>query len=171
LSELQELREQIRSAFPASPFSGTITSCSCDECAYLRNELSPKRWDEVPTDFLDFTCSPNLLGPDAKRAFVPAYMLRALDDLSGDRTVMEFTVYSLCPGDSEWDGRHPELFQGEDGLAELRGLAQGMTTAQIQAIREFLLFVRDKASNGAWLRPFIDSALDKVWSGRPDGVL
>jgi hypothetical protein len=87
-----ELRDQIRQAFPATPFDRPITICDCDECMDFRMELPHKRWDEISTAFLDFTCSPVLPTPEAFTAFLPAYLLRALDDLSQGIVVTEFTV-------------------------------------------------------------------------------
>src|ERR1700733_9291914 len=95
--ELDRIRDQIRGAFPSMEYHGPITSCDCDECKEIREALWHKRWDEVPTSLIDLTCSPTLLTPEAFRAFLPAYMLRALDNLMDERVVLEFTVYSLCP--------------------------------------------------------------------------
>jgi len=94
----QQLRDQIREAFPAARFDGSITSCDCDECTAIRRELGHKRWDEISTAFLDSTCSPTLLTPEAFHAFLPAYLLRALDDLSRHAIVLEFTVYRGVKG-------------------------------------------------------------------------
>ena len=79
--DAQKVRNQIREAFPATQFDGPITSCDCEECTHIREELRHTRWDEISTAFLDLTCSPTLLTPEAFHAFLPAYLLRALDDL------------------------------------------------------------------------------------------
>ena len=76
-----------------------------EECTGIREELRHKRWDEVPVTSLDLTYSPTLLTPEAFNAFLPAYLLRALDDLSRHSVVVEFTVYSLCPNDSHKNGQ------------------------------------------------------------------
>ena len=86
-------------------------------------------------------------------------LLRALDDLSGRSNVLEFTVYSLCPGDPEEDGPEGGAIR-EDWLAQR---ARPMDPAQIQAVRSFLAFVQENASDAEWFRPFIKSALEKVW--------
>jgi hypothetical protein len=143
----QELRDQIREAFPATQFYGPVTSCDCEECTHIREELRHKRWDEISTTFLDFTSSPTLLTPEAFNAFLPAYLLRALDDL--DRH-SEFTVYCLCP-------------DNEDGVSHLLQRARLMNPVQIQAIRAFLVFVQENAGDAEWFRPFITGALEKVW--------
>jgi hypothetical protein len=69
---VQGLKDQIRQAFPAREYFGQITSCDCEECAEIREELRNKRWNEVPNEFLDRTCSPALLTPEASNVFLPA---------------------------------------------------------------------------------------------------
>jgi len=158
----QRLRDQIREAFPATQFYGPITSCDCEECAHIREELRHKRWDEISPAFVDFTCSPALLTPEAFNAFLPAYLLRALDDLPEHCAVVEFTVYSLCPNQPEENGQD-ERRDYEDGVNRLLQNARLMSPPQIQAIRGFLSFVQENAGNAEWLRPFIIDALKKVW--------
>ncbi len=158
----QELRYQIREAFPATQFIGPITSCDCEECTHIREELRHKRWDEIPTTFLDFTCSPTLLTPEAFIAFLPAYLLRALDDLDRHSVVVEFTVYSLCPDKPEKHGQEEQVGH-QDGVSRLLQRARSMNPVQIQAIRAFLVFVQENAGDAEWFRPFITGALEKVW--------
>lgn len=148
-SEIEQLREQIREAFPPAKFHGSVTTCDCDECLDLRKALTGQRWDEVPTAFLDFTCSPTLLDAEAFQTFLPAYMLRGLDDLNDERVVLEFTVYALCPEQ-----------HAIDHVAQRAAL---MSPAQIQAIRSFLLFVVSRAKEGEWFKRFVDRALDSIW--------
>jgi len=127
------LRRQIRSAFPAEPFTGPVTTCKCDECTEIRNGLEGKRWTDVAPQFLDFTCSPILPGPQAFRAFVPAYMIRALDELAQQTCVLELTVYSLCPSVAD-AGEEPDVssFELKPERAEI------MNAEQAEAIRAFL---------------------------------
>lgn len=158
----QDLTDQIRLAFPATEFLGPITSCDCEGCMGIRAELPHKRWDRVPAWFLDLTCSPTPLEPEAFNAFLPAYLLRALDDLSGRTVVLEFTVYSLCPNAPEEDGAE-EHSDHEDRMRRLVDRARLMSRDQIEAVRSFLVFVRENASDAACLRPFIASALPQVW--------
>lgn len=157
----QELRDQIRQAFPAAPFDGSITICDCDECTHLRKELTHKRWDEISNAFLDLTCSPVLLTPEAFNAFLPAYMLRALDDLSPFAVVAEFTVYSLCPNYPEENGE--EGSSNEYKVKELIKCASLLNSSQIQAIRAFLVFVNENSGEGEDFQPIITSALETIW--------
>jgi hypothetical protein len=154
----QKLRDQIREAFPATQFYGPITCCDCEECTSIREELRHKGWDEISTAFLDFTCSPTLLTPEAFGAFLPAYLLRALDDLGRHSVVVEFTVYSLCPNQPEENGKEDRV-----GVGRLLQRARLMSPLQIQAIRAFLMFVQENAGDAEWFRPFITDALEKVW--------
>jgi hypothetical protein len=146
-----ELRGQIRDAFPAETFGGAITECDCEECLDIRAGLRNKRWDEIPAAFLDFTCSPTLLEAEAYRAFLPAYMLRALDNLSEDSVVTEFTVYSLCPHENHYKGPW------------LQERVRLMNPYQIEAIRAFLLFAQEHSEEGDWFRPMVARALEEVW--------
>ncbi len=123
-----------------------------------REELRHKRWDEIPTAFLDFTCNPTLLTPEAFGAFLAAYLLRALDDLGRHSVVVEFTVYSLCPNEPEKNGQEDQV-----GVGWLLQRARLMNPSQIQAIRAFLVFVQENAGDAEWFRPFITDALKKVW--------
>lgn len=94
---MERLRDQIREAFPPKPFAESATACPCDECVEIKNALRGKSWDEVSTEFIDFTCSPALFTPEAFQAFLPAYMLRGLDNLTREGVVLDFTAYTLCP--------------------------------------------------------------------------
>lgn len=160
--ELSELRDRIHAAFIATPFFDPITDCDCEECTDIREELRHKRWDEISKEFLDSTCSPTRLTPEAFRAFLPAYLLRALDNLDRRSIVVEFTVYSLCPNEPEENG------QDDDGdyehkMSRLLQRARLMSPPQVQTIRAFLTFVQENAENAEWFRPFIARALEKVW--------
>ena len=150
----RELRDQIRSAFPAAAYYGQITVCDCGECTYIREGLRQKRWDEISAKFVDFTCSPVLLTEEAFCAFLPAYLLRALDDLTSSAIVLELTVYSVC-------------LSNDDDLPRMVLRARLMTPVQIEAIRAFLEFVGENAADADWFRPFIRDALDKIWVTEP----
>lgn len=157
----QALRRQISAAFPALPFRGRVTDCTCEECGSLSENLRDKSWTEVPDDFVDLTCSPILLTASAFHAFLPAYMLRSLDSLAEEQNVVEFTVYSLSPRLPEDDGPNPQN-------QRLTERAKLMTAEQILAIRNFLSHVLSCAPDSEWLNDFIGAALSSVWR-RPDG--
>jgi hypothetical protein len=99
--DAEELRNQIRQAFPATPFDGPTTpydSYTKEEYAYFQEELQHRRWDEVSTAFLDATGDAVLLTPEAFHAFLPAYLFR---NLSPHSQVAELTVYTLCQIEGE----------------------------------------------------------------------
>lgn len=158
IRSISELREQISLAFPAVAFHGKVTNCGCEECSEISTALRSKRWDEIPASFVDETCSPRLLTSEAFAAFVPAYLLRVLDDLSGDSIVLEFTVYSLSPYD--WDG---DAKKQERKIAHLLRVSKEMSAAQIQVVHNFLSFVSANAGKSEWLEPFISLAVETVW--------
>jgi hypothetical protein len=163
----EQLGDQIRAAFPPARFYGSITSCNCDECTDIRDQVRDKRWDEIPTAFLDLTCGPTLLTPEALHAFLPAYLLRALDGLSQRTVVLEFTVYSLCPNDPEENGLEEDA-SGDKKMNRLLEQARLMSPAQVQAICAFLQFVKEKANDGEWLQRFVTPALETVWQSSPE---
>ncbi len=155
----QELRNQIRQAFPATQFCGPITPCECEECMDIREGLRHKQWDQIPAAFIELTCNLTLLTPEAFQAFLPAYLLRALDDLSGDGIVVHLAVHCLCPNKNPDDGKAVHIAH-ERLLLQRAGL---MSPAQIQAIRSFLQFVEKNAGHREWFQPYISRALETVW--------
>jgi len=151
MDALEQLREQIRQAFPATRYYGTVTTCDCDECSEIREGLNRKQWDEVPQEFLASTGNPTLLTPEAFVAFLPAYLLRALDDLSPHGAVSGLTVYSLTPSREEWQVRR--VFER----------IRLMTGAQVQAVRAFLKFAQENSGDPEWNRRDFARAFEKIW--------
>ena len=115
----------------------------------------------MPRAFLDFTCSPTLLTAAAFQAFLPAYILRAIDDGAGDSNVLEFTVYSMSPALSD-----EETFERDS--PRLMERAALMTAEQIHAVRSFLSFVvTRRAQDDDWLKRFAQAALQTAWPPAP----
>jgi hypothetical protein len=103
--DLEKFRAQLISAFPPQPFYGQIAACECGECNALRQELRGKRWDQIPSEFVDFNSgSLPLLEPDALVAFLAAWLLRSMEKLDAKSVLAEFTQYFLCPGSDDEDG-------------------------------------------------------------------
>ena len=96
--------------------------------------------------------------PEAFAAFLPAYLLRALDDLEGRTVVLEFTTYSLSPYDSDGD-----VERQKRNIQRLVTRARVMTVAQIGAVRDFLQFVSVHAKRADCFQPFLEAALEEVW--------
>jgi len=157
LTDSDQLRDEIREVFPSIVFHGLVTPCDCEECWGYRTALSEKSWDQIPRSFVTRTCSPALLTREAFVAFLPIYLLGALDDLSEHNTVLEFTVYCLSPHAPREPHEVPK------NSKRLRAYAKAMTNEQIQAVRHFLMYVGANASNSDWFKPFIQVAMDLVW--------
>jgi hypothetical protein len=143
-------------AFPPQPFHGVVsTHDECDEGIALRRELTGKQWDEVPAEFVDQNSgSLPLLESDALVAFLPAWLLRAIEDFNPASLVLEFTLYFLSPG-SEDDGWN------ENAIAKRVGL---FNDAQKTLIAEFL---QDIALNKelAIYHPYAEHGL-KWWDAK-----
>lgn len=109
-----ELREEIRATFPSETFHGTVTECKCEECTDISTYLRGRAWTDVSDEFVRLTCSPNLLTNEAFHAFVPAYLLRALDGLTERHdVVLEFTIYNLTPPYFHEDEEEDEEYRQE----------------------------------------------------------
>ena len=96
------LHESIRRAFPAEPYSGKITSMDgdwppeLDDDEILYNALNGRRWTELPTHLL--CAQPDgyeLLTDNAFVAFLPAWLMYSLEDLTQENEVRDFIVYSF----------------------------------------------------------------------------
>ena len=144
------LQEQIRTTFPPGRFVDPVPDCSFDECTDIRQALQFTSWDQVDPAFIDINCEPVFLTPEAFRAFLPAYLLRALDDVTGKTTVLEFTVYSVCPAETRDSPR-------------LHARARLISPAQVCAIRAFLLYAAEHAAEAEYLQPYVGTALETVW--------
>jgi hypothetical protein len=158
---IDRLKDKIRRAFPPSLFAGRITDCDCDECRDIRDGLQGKLWSGVPPSFVDFTASPVLLTPEAFRQFIPAYMMRALDDLAQETAVLEYTVYGLSPHVAD---EVPEEASDRSRVEYLQSIANRMTLEQRESVRCFLQAAATKSANAKWLRPFADEAIRRIWS-------
>jgi hypothetical protein len=128
--ELGEFRTKLAQAFPPQPFYGLVsTHDECDEGIALRRELPGKRWDEVPSAFVDDnSLSLPLLEERALVAFLPAWLVRSIEKFDGDNLVLEFTVYFLCPG--SWGE-----YSNNERLAKL---VKPFDATQLSIVGEFL---------------------------------
>lgn len=103
------LREMVRRAFPADPYFGNVTNYdkdlqqeltekneALDEDQDLYRMLRGRGWTEIPKYFL--YSHPDgyvLLSEDAFSAFLPAWLLRALDNVEAEDEVRNFLVYAF----------------------------------------------------------------------------
>ena len=147
----EELRQKIFDAFPPQVFYGVVTACPCEECLDISQGLRFKSWDQIPVEFLDFNCSPALLSTEAFLAFLPAYLMRGLEN----EILAEFTAYNLCPNP---EPDVPDINTGIEVRAAL------MNSEQIAAIRSFLVYVLASLAGSRLLREFIELGLSTVWN-------
>jgi hypothetical protein len=106
------LRQTITLAFPPVVFRGGITPMDgearadeIDDDLDLRDNLRNRAWNEVAAAVIARHAGDlPLLTPEAFAAFLPAWLMRSLENLSGDNKVREFTVYEFCNTDA-----HPGL--------------------------------------------------------------
>ena len=104
--ELVALGVLIRDAFALAPYPGddNIAPHECDECEELREAFRRKDWRTIDPG----TVRKNydklvLLTHEARRSFLPAYLLVSLKEFSSENDVLEFTIYNLCPeANSRW---------------------------------------------------------------------
>ncbi len=94
-----------------------------------------------------------LFSPEGLRAYLPAYLFAALDSDNED-VVRSMTVYALCPPEGKPD-------------AWFKGRYAGFTPAQRDAVRQFLVYVREEMAD-----PDLDQharvALDSYWAKEPE---
>src|SRR5579859_5624382 len=101
---LSALREAIRHSFPAEPYMGKVTHSDgawtpeLDDDQALYEALHGCRWTEVPSDIV--RNQPDgflLLTDEAFVAFLPAWLLRSLENPFGENEVRSFVIYSFSP--------------------------------------------------------------------------
>jgi len=106
-----DVRSTIIRAFASvpRPTPDAILECHCAHCLPLRDDFVPYRWRDVPADVVDRQSTHlSLFTPSAFEYYLPAYLLRSVDDPQGD--VCIFTAYRLNDLDSKWgQERYPRL--------------------------------------------------------------
>lgn len=161
MSDVEEVIRQIRLAFPSEPYREMVTSCDCDECTEVDRCLEGRRWDEVSGEVVDaqFGSLP-LLSPPAFQAFLPAWLLRSLDQLDARFSdVREWTLFSLGVYQSEDD--RPE--DQRKRMTRLVEREERFSADQITAVRAFLKIVMKHSAITDLDRASIIRALDLVW--------
>jgi hypothetical protein len=72
---------------------------SLDDDLDLAHGLKGRSWSDIPNDFIDeHSGDLVLLTHEAFAAFLPAWIVRSLDEHNGSALVLELTVYALRPG-------------------------------------------------------------------------
>lgn len=133
------LREAIKRAFPAEPYTGTVTPCDesledpdLDSEKNLYEGLKGRRWTDVSQQLLD--SEPDgyvLLTDEAFAAFLASWLTRSLDNMGGANEVREFVVYAFSP-------KHDMAPDTTDlVLRRLRFLSSGQREALRSLLMEF----------------------------------
>jgi hypothetical protein len=128
--QIREAGRRIREAFASveQPRNRNITSHRCEECDELRDTFSGLKWDAIDPVIIDSNFGQlSLFSPQAYQYFLPAYLLRCLDNFDPSNMVCEFTIYSLSPT----RGRDADSRRHSERLKEF-------TETQKDAIMSFL---------------------------------
>ena len=104
------------SFYSKAPSPRFTVELPCEECDELRDTFSDLKWDSIQQTILDSNWGQlPLFSPAAFHYFLPAYILRCLDNFDPDNLICEFTLYSLCPtstteDDKKWHSERYQLF-------------------------------------------------------------
>jgi len=158
------LRGAIQSAFPVNVFQDAVTPVDGEQWAEeiddeldLRDNLRGRAWNEVPVEVIDRQAGGlPLLAKEAFKVFLPAWLVRSLDNLDGENKVREFTIYEFLP----FEGRtanQPALDAWLD--AENRAKHDLLSVKQRQVVREFLLLA-SRHDRNRYIRTDAQTALE-----------
>jgi hypothetical protein len=149
--------EQIATAFhPVLP-PQPITKCDCEECLDVRANLDYLRWDDILPIVLEkhFGSLP-LLTDEGFQALLPGFLFRALEDISSENKVLEWTLYALC-------GSYAQDEVGTQATnAERQKRIARLTGPQRESVRAFLELMKT-APKLDFHRDAITHALVAIW--------
>lgn len=81
----KDLTQALFDAFPPQVFRGNAAPHQCDECSSLSSELSEKSWPLLTYEFVEENSDVlPLLSIDAYFAFLPAWLLQAIEHPNSD---------------------------------------------------------------------------------------
>ena len=96
--QVEELRRKILATFPKTdpPLAESITSHPCEECAGVTKDFGGVRWWSADDSLIDenFDKLP-LFTPEAYHYYLPAFLLRALNEFDPDNLVVQFCLYDV----------------------------------------------------------------------------
>jgi hypothetical protein len=170
------LRQAITLAFPPAVFLGVVTPADNEDWAEeidddldLRDNLGSRAWNELAAQFIDRQAGGlPLLTPEAFAAFLPAWLMRSLDGLSGDNKVREFTVYEFCRTDGHPALReHQRIRHATLNLEQRRAVADFLVLVSRHERSRFLRVSADEALLSFQGEPILPSDSDKrLWVSR-----
>jgi len=153
-----ELTKRIESAFPATRCTGPITKFDnqqgeeFDEDQFVFEALSGRTWKEVPRQFVrEHPGSLVLLGPEAFSAFLPIWLLCAMEEMNHENEVRELLIYSFCP--------KPDLVPDTSFL--IRDWLRQLNSEQRQTVRAFLAYC-SSAEPSPFLRAHASRAVEFI---------
>jgi hypothetical protein len=125
----------IKKAFEGVPLPKTLRDIAphdCPECNELAAAMLGSHYEKISTSVVDglFSALP-LFSPKGLHHYLPAWLLRALEDPGGD--VLEFTIYHLTPSKKN-------MSESNNYFHERFSL---FNVAQRSAIHDFFLDVED----------------------------
>lgn len=141
---------EIRRAFAGMPrpAEADIAPHHCLECDELRKAFSPHHWQELPDDVLDaHRWDMPLLSADAKQHYLPAWMLRALDDHELAWDYATAVVFALG-SDHRWTGTVPLAHDHRRAILRFLDFISGtgeMESSDIDKARENLARLSSRA--------------------------
>lgn len=159
--DVDEMRQRIQSVFPSQPFFGSITNgCACDECTALVKSLYGRKWDALDNETMDVQFgSLSLLTLEAFTIFVPAWLIRSLDNIDAEeQKFREWTLYSLALYSDE-DG--PDELSAE--IEKLRQQSDQLNPEQLRVIADFLRLIHDRTPISKWNQESIRRSLELIW--------
>lgn len=89
----------IEDAFPPGPppARDQIAPHDCEECEEIRARYAGRPWRTVSPDAKRDGAVLSLLGPEAFRYYLPAFLLASLERLDARDRVCETTIFHLAP--------------------------------------------------------------------------
>lgn len=106
--EIRTVQERIRSAFlsAAQPEDNNIAPHECEECDQIKSSFGGKKWMDLSQEVIaeNYDKIP-LFTPQAFHYFLPAFLIRSLEEFHPGSSILEFTLYSLSPTKTKPDDR------------------------------------------------------------------
>jgi hypothetical protein len=133
----ERVKKLVLEAFNSVPKPEHIAAHDCDECKELSKDLKDRDWHDLEPELIDFVAwEMPLLTPEASRYFLPATIIKCLDEwldpYSSD--IFPSTIMALVPSlayNHEWERYR-------------------FNTDQHHAIHEFLKLVRNEPMYHLW---------------------
>jgi hypothetical protein len=116
----ENVRSAIIRAFASvpKPDPAATLECQCAHCLPLRDDFVPYGWRDVPAEVVDRQSTHlSLFTPSAFEYYLPAYLLRSIDDPHGD--VCIFTAHASMIWSRSGDGTDTRIFRSSSAEASL----------------------------------------------------